>query len=107
MLQMLWLIDGLKIPMLRMPLGSVCCGDAPDLNASDPNASDARIPMLQMLRIQLKFFQCIEDPANDQHQPRANYGASDAPADRWSEDSNASDAPDPTQFHSMFRGSGN
>ncbi len=38
--------------MLRMLLGSVFCGDAPDLNASDPNAM----------------------------------------ADRWSEDSNASDA---------------
>ncbi len=66
-----------------------------------------QIPMLRMLRIQLKFFQCIEDPANDQHQPRANYGASDAPADRWSEDSNASDAPDPSHLHSRFRGSGN
>ncbi len=62
-------ISMLQIPMLRM----------------------LRIPMLQMLRIQLKFFQCIEDPATDQHQPRANYGASDAMADRWSEDSNASD----------------
>ncbi len=61
-LQMLWLIDGLKIPML------------------------------QMLRIQLNFIQYLEDPATDQHQPRANYGASDAMADRWSEDSNASDA---------------
>ncbi len=47
--------------------------------------------MLQVLRVDLGGRQIIEEPAPDQHQPRANYGASDAPADRWSEDPNASD----------------
>ncbi len=62
-LQMLWLIDGLKI---------------------------ARLPMLRSVFI---LVDAVEFPATDQHQPMANYGASDAMADRWSEDSNASGAP--------------